>query len=309
MAISIQTNVNSLTAQENLRVTSEFQGQTIQRLTSGFRINASGDDAAGLAVANKYRSQIAELSQGVRNANDGISALQIVDGGMNNISKMLDRMKTLATQSASSTFTGNRATLNTEFSQLLKEIDRTASNVGLNTNGAYNKNIGVYIGGGSNASNAKVSVDLSGAASAVDSKGLSLEGTSVAGAAIDLGAVNSGFVTGSMTFTVSTIDSTGAAKTKAFTATGGAGKTAQDVIDNLNTQVAAAAETSNSGITFALGSDGKLKVGGTSAFMLSTTGAGGRFRTSASPSPRRASGSTSGSSSPGTGAPTRTSRS
>ena len=83
MALSIQTNVNSLIAQENLRVNSNFQSQTIQRLTSGYRINSSGDDAAGLAVANKFRADTAELAQGVRNANDGISTLQVIDGGMN----------------------------------------------------------------------------------------------------------------------------------------------------------------------------------------------------------------------------------
>ncbi len=69
MSISIQTNVTSLIAQNNLRINTDFQSQTIQRLTSGYRINSSGDDAAGLATANKYRSDTAELTQGVRNAN------------------------------------------------------------------------------------------------------------------------------------------------------------------------------------------------------------------------------------------------
>src|SRR5919112_3958564 len=115
MSLSIQTNVNSLLAQDNLRMNGEFQGRTISRLTSGFRINSSGDDAAGLAIANKFRSDTAELMQGVRNANDGISTLQIIDGGMNNISKMLDRLRTLAAQSASDTFTGDRSVLNSEF--------------------------------------------------------------------------------------------------------------------------------------------------------------------------------------------------
>src|ERR1041384_2929241 len=138
MAISIQTNVNALTAQDNLRVTNDFQSRTIQRLTSGYRINSSGDDAAGLAVANKFRSDTAELTQGVRNANDGISQLQIIDGGANNISKILDRMKTLATQSASSTFMGNRATLDNEFQALKGEIDRQAANVGLVSGGTAN---------------------------------------------------------------------------------------------------------------------------------------------------------------------------
>jgi flagellin len=135
MSFSIQTNINSMIAQENLRVNNEFQSRTIQRLTSGYRINSSGDDAAGLAVANKFRSDVAELVQGVRNANDGLSQLQIMDGGLNNISKTLDRLKTLATQSASVTFSGNRATVNEEFQQLLDEIDRQASNIGLSTGG------------------------------------------------------------------------------------------------------------------------------------------------------------------------------
>src|SRR5664279_2351128 len=113
MSISFQTNVASMVAATNLSSNQMFQSKTIERLTSGYRINTSGDDAAGLAVANQYRSNVAELNQGVRNANDGNSTLQIVDGGLSNISTMLDRMKTLATESASSTFTGNRNTLDT----------------------------------------------------------------------------------------------------------------------------------------------------------------------------------------------------
>ena len=148
MAFSIQTNVNSLIAQENLRVNSSFQSQTIQRLTSGFRINSSGDDAAGLAIANKFRSDTAELMQGVRNANDGISTLQVIDGGMNNVSKMLDRLRTLATQSASDTFTGDRNVLNSEFQSLLTEIDRQAQSIGLDQGGAFAKSLSVFIGGG-----------------------------------------------------------------------------------------------------------------------------------------------------------------
>ena len=129
--LSIQTNVNSMNAQENLRMTTDFQGRTISRLTSGYRINQSGDDAAGLSVANKFRSDVAEISQGVRNANDGLSTLQIIDGGLSNIAKIVDRLKTLATQSASSTFTGDRGVLNNEYTSLLTEIDRQAAGVGL----------------------------------------------------------------------------------------------------------------------------------------------------------------------------------
>ena len=178
MAFSIQTNVNTLIAQENLRVNSNFQNQTIQRLTSGYRINSSGDDAAGLAIANKFRSDTAELTQGVRNANDGVAQLQIMDGGMNNISKMLDRLKTLATQSASSTFTGDRSVLNSEYQTLVGEIDRQAQSVGLSTGGHFASRMGVYLGGGTSAAgsadtaNGTVFLELSH--SVVDSKALGL---------------------------------------------------------------------------------------------------------------------------------------
>src|ERR1051325_10366690 len=148
MSISFQTNVASMVAATNLASNNNFQTQTITRLTSGYRINSSGDDAAGLAVANQYRADIAELTQGVQNANNGVSQLQIVDGGLNNISQMLDRMKTLAAESASGTFTGDRGTLNTEYQQIITEITRQASNINLNAGGSFNTNLSVYIGGG-----------------------------------------------------------------------------------------------------------------------------------------------------------------
>jgi len=171
-----------LVAQQNLRVNSDFQSRTITRLTSGYRINSSGDDAAGLAVANKLRSDTTELQQGVRNANDGVSILQIVDGGLNNISNILDRLKTLATESASDTFSGNRATLNTEFAGLLSEIDRQAANIGLSsgaTGGRFNLSLDVYIGGGDTQAHAKVTIDLSGATNKVDTTGLGITGNGV----------------------------------------------------------------------------------------------------------------------------------
>ena len=106
--------------------------------------------------------------QGVRNANDGISTLQIIDGGMNNISKMLDRLRTLSTQSASDTFTGDRSVLNSEFQSLLTEIDRQSQSIGLDTNGQFAKSLCVFIGGGKAAGtgalstgNGTIAVDLS----------------------------------------------------------------------------------------------------------------------------------------------------
>ena len=192
-SISLQTNVNALIAEQNLNVNNQFQSNTIEQLTSGYRINSSADDPAGLAVANMYRAQEAELTQGVRNANDGISTLQIADGGMSNISQMLDSLRTLATQSASDTFAGDRSTLNDQFQSLLSEIDRQAQSVGLNTGGQFAKDLSIYIGGGKaattgslNTTNGTVTLNL--ANSAVDTQALGLKGTQVVAGTSDIAA-------------------------------------------------------------------------------------------------------------------------
>ncbi len=184
MGFQINTNIPSLMAQDNLRLSSDFQTKTIQRVTSGLRIVSSGDDAAGLAIANGFRSDIAVLGQGIRNANDGLSTLQIIDGGINNISKLLDRARTLATQSASGTFTGSRSVLNSEFQSVLTEINRQAQSIGLDRGGQFNKALSVFIGGGranggtTEISNGSIGVDLS--ASTVDSQSLGLSGVQAA---------------------------------------------------------------------------------------------------------------------------------
>ena len=107
--------------------------KALNRLSSGLRINSSGDDAAGLAVANSYRSNVAVLNQGLRNAGDGLSTLQIKDGALNNISNLIDRLATLATQSASSSSNVDRSVLDTEFQDVIDEIDREAAVAGLTT--------------------------------------------------------------------------------------------------------------------------------------------------------------------------------
>ena len=166
MSFDINTNITSLQAQQYLRVNSDFQAKTINRVTSGLRILSSGDDAAGLAIANGFRSDQAVLGQGIRNAFDGLSTLQTIDGGINNISQLLDRARTLATQSASGTFNGDRNLLNSEFTSVLGEIDRQAQSIGLDQGGAFARSLSVFIGGGRTNSgitqiaNGSVAVDL-----------------------------------------------------------------------------------------------------------------------------------------------------
>lgn len=273
MSISLQTNYASLIAQNNLNNNTVFQAKTIQRLTSGFRINNSGDDAAGLAVANKYRSSIAELTQGVLNANDGLSSLQIADGGLNNITTILDRLKTLATQSASTTFSGDRSNINVEYQQLVSDLSRQASNIGLNSGGKYNVLNNVYIGGGNNSANSQIQIDLSGTTNAVDSTSLGLINTSVLGGGTELGgntvrldAPGVKFLSGAtQTFTFNVI-SGGAATAVTATVDGTSGALTQaQVLTSLNSQL------SNYGISASVASDGQLSFGGTAAFTVSTT--------------------------------------
>jgi flagellin len=185
MSLSLQTNITSLVAQQNLEVNTNSLDNAITQLTSGFRINSAGDDAAGLAVANGYRADVTELQQGVRNANDGTATLQTIDGGLNNISNILDQLQTLATQSASGTFQGSRATLNQEFTTLLGEINRQASNIGLASGGGSttasvnNNNLAVFIGGGDTQGDSQVTINLGGSANIVDSGGLGISSDAV----------------------------------------------------------------------------------------------------------------------------------
>jgi flagellin len=181
MSISIQTNIASLNAQYYIGQNQLFQNTAIEQLSSGYKINSSADDPAGLAVANEYAGSITELTAGVQNATDGISTLQIADGGLNNISQILGRLQTLAAESASQTFQGSRATVNSEYQGLLAEVTRQASNIGLNVGGANNTNLTVYTGGGDNQADSQISVDLSGANNAVDATSLGIANTSVAG--------------------------------------------------------------------------------------------------------------------------------
>src|SRR5215470_14559772 len=168
-SFSVVNNVAAANAQANLVNTNIGLKTALTRLSSGLRINMSGDDAAGLAVANSYRSKIAVLNQGIRNANDGLSDLQIKDGALNNISNLLDRLSTLATQSASSSATVSRASLDLEFQDVLTEIDREANVAGLTASGGFS----IFVS--NDASNGIIG----GTVGAADVAGLSLTGTAV----------------------------------------------------------------------------------------------------------------------------------
>ncbi len=128
MAMYINTNISSLNAQRNLMNTNKALDTSYTRLASGLRINSAKDDAAGLQISNRLTSQVNGLTQGNRNANDGISVAQTAEGAMDEVTSMLQRMRTLAQQSSNgSNNADDRVALQQEYDQLTTEIDRISS--------------------------------------------------------------------------------------------------------------------------------------------------------------------------------------
>jgi flagellin len=133
MALIINTNISALTAQRNLTRAQGGLEKSIQRLSTGLRINGAVDDAAGLAISDRLTAQIRGLNQAVRNANDGTSALQTADGSLNEVSNLLQRARELAVQSANdSNSASDRSSLNAEVSSILAELDRLSGTVQFN---------------------------------------------------------------------------------------------------------------------------------------------------------------------------------
>ncbi|HRK37688.1 MAG TPA: flagellin [Burkholderiaceae bacterium] len=136
MAMTINTNVMSLNAQRNTIQNSAAMATTLQRLSSGLRVNSAKDDAAGLAIATRMDTQVRGMNVAIRNANDGISLAQTAEAGMSTITDMLQRMRELAVQAANSTNTtgtgGDIDKLNDEYTQLGSEIQRSLGSVQFN---------------------------------------------------------------------------------------------------------------------------------------------------------------------------------
>mgnify|MGYP001427409395 CR=1 FL=1 len=133
MGLRVNTNIASLTAQRNLQgVSLRLQGN-FARLASGLRISAAADDAAGLAISERMRSQIRSYTVAGRNAQDGISMVQTGESALNEVSNILIRMRELSIQAANGTLsTGDRSTVDTEFQQLIEELDRVSSQTAFN---------------------------------------------------------------------------------------------------------------------------------------------------------------------------------
>ena len=133
MALTVNTNIASLTAQRNLTGSQTELATSLERLSSGLRINSAKDDAAGLAISERFTAQIKGLNQGARNANDGISLAQTAEGALKEVTNNLQRIRELAVQSANATnSTSDRTALQAEVTALVSEIDRVAEKASFN---------------------------------------------------------------------------------------------------------------------------------------------------------------------------------
>src|SRR4051812_32008355 len=128
MPLNINTNVSSLNAQRYLNTNSTMLSKSMEKLSSGYRINRAGDDAAGLALSEKLRSQIRGSQKASDNVQDGINVLNIADGALQSVTDYLQRMRELAVQAGSDTYnTAQRSSMKAEFDQLASGINQIAS--------------------------------------------------------------------------------------------------------------------------------------------------------------------------------------
>jgi flagellin len=147
MAAVINTNIASLNAQRNLTSSQSSMNQSIQRLSSGLRINSSKDDAAGLAIATRMDAQVRGMDVAVRNSNDAISFLQTAEGGLAKGTDALQRMRELAVQAANGSYSsGDRANLNAEFTQLSEELTRLSTATKFNGQAAFGTGYNFQVG-------------------------------------------------------------------------------------------------------------------------------------------------------------------
>ncbi len=242
MAQVINTNTMSLNAQRNLSTSGASLATTIQRLSSGLRINSAKDDAAGLAISERFSTQIRGLDVAVRNANDGISLAQVAEGSLTEIGNNLQRIRELSVQSANATNSASdRAALNAEVKQLSSEIDRVAKQSDFNgtklLDGSFTSQLFQV---GANAAqaiaidkvvdarsqslgNVKFAADVTGTAIAAAAADGSVAGLTVNGVAIDTVSYTNGTAGADIAKTLATAINAKMGESGVYATVGGAG--------------------------------------------------------------------------------------
>ena len=178
MSYSILNNIPALSAENQLTSTQMSLQKTLAQLASGSRINSGADDAEGLAIANGLQANISALNQSVQNANNGVSSLQVADGALGQVTSLLNRAVTLATEASTGTVSSTQRTaLNSEYTQIMAEIDRVGTTTTFNGTSVFTASTtSIYLSDASSNSTIGVSVG------ALSSSGLGLGSTTLAGA-------------------------------------------------------------------------------------------------------------------------------
>ncbi len=271
MAATINTNISSLTAQRNLGISQGSLSTSIQRLSSGLRINSAKDDAAGLAISERFTTQIRGMNQAARNANDGISLSQVAEGSLAGAGNILQRVRELAVQSANaSNSASDRQALNAEVTQLAAELDRIAQTTEFNGQKLLNGDLSsavFQVGANANQTITATTANFSstkygnfrigaGVASASNPAGDLVAGSTANAVASSATATTSRVVGGA--FTVN-----GALGSATITAVAGA--SAKTVASQIN------AQTQTTGVTATARTEIDLTAMGTGAFSLNVT--------------------------------------
>jgi flagellin len=196
MGLRINNNIAAFNAYRNLSVTDTNMSKSLEKLSSGYRINRAADDAAGLAISEGLRSQIGGLKVAVRNAQDGISVVQTAEGALNESQAILQRMRDLAVQAGNggSQDATAQSAADTEFKQLQSELDRIANTTSFGSSklldGTYDSTKGVYQVGSANSANDRITVDLTQATGNIFGTGSTLTGFTSAGLLVDSGTLD-----------------------------------------------------------------------------------------------------------------------
>jgi flagellin len=199
MGMRITTNVAALNAQKNLGMTQRSMNTSMARLSSGMRINQAADDAAGLAISENLKAQIRGLRQANRNANDGISLVQVAEGSLNEVSNMLIRLRELGVQSASDTIGDTeRKFLDVEYQQLKSEIQRVTESTSFNGFDLLNGTggiIDIQVGTHNDSFKDRISFNAAAANATLESLGLVMESAATKeGAQLSLDVVDQALV-------------------------------------------------------------------------------------------------------------------
>jgi flagellin len=253
MALTVNTNIPSLNTQRNLNSSSNALATSMQRLSTGSRINSAKDDAAGLQIANRLTSQVNGLGVAVRNANDGISLAQTAEGALQQSTNILQRMRDLALQSANgSNSDSERDALNSEVTQLKKELDRISNTTTFGGRQLLDGTFGTASFQVGAAANEIISVGID------EMSSKSLTGTYYKGAFADAAGVTDAApaTAGEAALTITLVDSSGADVVKTVNVAFKAGDNAEDA----TARIAAAINDANLGVGVHKNKDGDFEV-------------------------------------------------